>query len=286
MKIRIDTAGFQRDMEAFAAALEENTVAAVTDACDVIEADAKARCPRDTGFLRSSITSDVQPWFGTVFGRVGTNVDYAPYVHEGTGLFSRTGQGRKDVPWRWQDDKGEWHTTSGQKSQPFLEQAADAIFTEDCAKHFAAHSGRTGSVPKSATLKRTGRSGVPRRTPIWQKAKTIGVSNFLPDNLQNLLADCHVKNQLLHITSTDLPLLDFCRSHGILVGTYSPLPTAKPSRTPPFRKWRKNTVPPLSSASAALWSWVRLPSPKPQIPPTWRTTPRWTFPFPLKARRP
>ncbi len=28
---------------------------------------------------------------------------------------------------------------------------------------------RTGSVPKSATLKRTGRSGVPRRTPIWQK---------------------------------------------------------------------------------------------------------------------
>lgn len=52
-----------------------------------------------------------------------------------------------------------------------LEQVADAIFTEDCAKHFAAHSGRTGSVPKSATLKRTGRSGVPRRTPIWQKSE-------------------------------------------------------------------------------------------------------------------
>ncbi len=47
-----------------------------------------------------------------------------------------------------------------------LEQVADAIFTEDCAKYFAAHSGRSGSVPKSATLKRTGRSGVPRRTPI------------------------------------------------------------------------------------------------------------------------
>ena len=126
MKIRIDTAGFRRDMEAFATALEENTVAAVTDACGVIEADAKARCPRDTGFLRASITSDVQPWFGAVFGRVGTNVNYAPYVHEGTGLFSRTGLGRKDVPWRWQDDKGQWHTTSGQKPQSFLEEAADA----------------------------------------------------------------------------------------------------------------------------------------------------------------
>lgn len=66
----------------------------------------------------------------------------------------------------------------------FLEQVADAIFTAGCARHFATHSGRTGSVPKSATLKRTGRSGVPWRTPIWQKVKAIGVSSFLPDNLQ------------------------------------------------------------------------------------------------------
>ena len=68
-----------------------------------------------------------------------------------------------------------------------LEQAADAIFTEGCAKHFAAHSGRSGSVPKSATLKRTGRSGVPWRTPIWQKVKTIGVSSFLPTTCRTSL---------------------------------------------------------------------------------------------------
>ncbi len=49
-----------------------------------------------------------------------------------------------------------------------LEQAADAIFTEGRTRHFAAHSGRSGSVPKS---ERTGRSGVPRRTPIWQKSE-------------------------------------------------------------------------------------------------------------------
>ena len=169
-----------------------------------------------------------------------------------------------------------------------LEQVADAIFTEDCAKYFAAHSGRTGFCAEKHYFE--------ENREVWRaledahltgKVKAIGVSNFLPDNLQNLLADCRVKNRLLHITSTDLLLLDFCRSHGILVETYSPLPTAKPSRTPPFRRWRKSTAsPPLSSASAALWSWVRLPSPEPQIPPTWRTTPRWTFPFPLKARRP
>lgn len=126
-----------------------------------------------------------------------------------------------------------------------LEQVADAIFTEDCAKYFAAHSGRTGFCAEKHYFE--------ENREVWRaledahltgKVKAIGVSNFLPDNLQNLLADCRVKNRLLHITSTDLLLLDFCRSHGILVGTYSPLLTAKPSRTPPFRKWRKNTAPP------------------------------------------
>ena len=126
MKIRIDTAGFRQEVENCAAALQTALMDATTDACGVIEADAKARCPRDTGNLRGSIESDVQMWFDLIVGRVGTNVEYAPYVHEGTGLFSRTGLGRRDVPWRWQDDKGQWHITSGQKPNPFLEEAADA----------------------------------------------------------------------------------------------------------------------------------------------------------------
>lgn len=50
-----------------------------------------------------------------------------------------------------------------------LEQVADAIFTEDCARHFAAHSGRTGSVPKSATLKRTGGLACPGGRPSGKK---------------------------------------------------------------------------------------------------------------------
>lgn len=38
----------------------------------------------DTGRLRSSIAIAVLPQEGTWVGRVGTNVDYAIYVHEGT----------------------------------------------------------------------------------------------------------------------------------------------------------------------------------------------------------
>jgi HK97 gp10 family phage protein len=53
-------------------------------------------------------------------GYVFTPLEYAPYVEYGTGKFAVNGDGRKDVPWHYQDDKGEWHTTSGQKPQPFM----------------------------------------------------------------------------------------------------------------------------------------------------------------------
>lgn len=46
-----------------------------------VEAAAKKRTPVRTGNLRRSITNKVET---AQRGRVGTNVKYAPYVHEGT----------------------------------------------------------------------------------------------------------------------------------------------------------------------------------------------------------
>ena len=63
-------------------------------ACLIVENDAKLGCPVDTGVLKSSITHVVED----EVGMVGTNVEYAPYVEFGTGLFSSKGDGRKDVP--------------------------------------------------------------------------------------------------------------------------------------------------------------------------------------------
>lgn len=63
-------------------------------ACLVVENAAKSKVPVDTGNLRSSITHEVEGNEGVV----GTNVEYAPYVEFGTGLFSSQGDGRQDVP--------------------------------------------------------------------------------------------------------------------------------------------------------------------------------------------
>lgn len=91
---------------------------ALNKACLIVENEAKKLCPVDTGQLRSSITHEVVE----NEGRVGTNVEYAPYVEYGTGLFAANGDGRQER-WSYQDDEGNWHSTIGQHPQPFLHPA-------------------------------------------------------------------------------------------------------------------------------------------------------------------
>lgn len=81
------------------------------------------------------------------------------------------------------------------------------------------------------------------------KLRAIGVSNFLRDDLENLLEDCRIKpmvNQiLLHITNTDRALLDFCREQGILVEAYSPIAHGEALKNPAITQMaRKYNVTP------------------------------------------
>ena len=59
------------------------------------------------------------------------------------------------------------------------------------------------------------------------KVKSIGVSNFLIDDLMNILEDCRIKpmvNQiLLHIGETPSSLVAFCKQNNIIVEAYSPI---------------------------------------------------------------
>lgn len=97
-----------------------NIEEALGTCCAVVEKSAKQKAPKDTGALRRSITSKVEDNKGIIF----TPLEYAPYVEYGTGLFAESG-GRKDVPWNYQDDEGKWHSTSGQKPQPFMRPALE-----------------------------------------------------------------------------------------------------------------------------------------------------------------
>jgi HK97 gp10 family phage protein len=124
--VAIEIEGLDGVVEAFETMLSDGEATqAVGTACALVERTAKQKAPKDNGPLRRSITSEVRKEGRDIVGVVYTPLEYAPYVEYGTGLFAEGGNGRKDVPWHYKDDKGEWHTTSGQKPQPFLRPALE-----------------------------------------------------------------------------------------------------------------------------------------------------------------
>ena len=117
MSVKFD--GFDEIIERFNNLADEAEIEkALGKACALVERSAKEKAPKDNGELRRSITSKVENNEGIVF----TPLKYAPYVEFGTGLFAEEG-GRKDVPWNYQDDEGNWHSTSGQRPQPYMRPA-------------------------------------------------------------------------------------------------------------------------------------------------------------------
>lgn len=59
------------------------------------------------------------------------------------------------------------------------------------------------------------------------KVKAIGLSNFLQDDIENILAFCEIKpmaNQILaHVSNTPFELIEFCHKNDMLVEAYSPI---------------------------------------------------------------
>ena len=106
-------------------AVDEETIKGnLEKACMLVERTAKQKAPKGNGELRRSITSRIDTDADELKGVVFTPLLYAPYVEFGTGLFAENG-GRTDVPWCYQDDEGNWHSTSGMKPQPFMRPALE-----------------------------------------------------------------------------------------------------------------------------------------------------------------
>lgn len=97
-----------------------------------VENRAKQLCPVNTGRLRASVTHELRTDAGVPVGRIGTNVKYAMYVHEGTGLF---GPKKKLIrpktarALRWRTRGGSVvyaRFSRGSKPRPFLREALTA----------------------------------------------------------------------------------------------------------------------------------------------------------------
>jgi len=118
MKITIDKSNLK--IEEAIKKMPELKTKMLEQACLIVEADAKQKCPVSTGTLRRSINHQVDGDTGIV----KSNEEYAPYVEIGTGRYSSQGSGRTD-PWKYQAADGTWYVTSGQRPQPFLKPAAE-----------------------------------------------------------------------------------------------------------------------------------------------------------------
>ena len=125
MKVTVDPYDLIGALDRYAERKEKQIVAGATKAALEVERLARQKCPKDTTALRQSITHDVRPRGPKVTAIVGSELEYAPFVHEGTGIHAPLG--RKDVPWSYQDEKGVWHTTDGMEPNPFLEDARNEM---------------------------------------------------------------------------------------------------------------------------------------------------------------
>lgn len=101
-------------------AMQEAALRALEKCGLTAEGYAKKLCPVDTGNLRNSITHQVDEAEPAAY--IGTNSEYAAYVELGTGIYAEGGGGRP-TPWVYQDAKGNWHMTYGQRAQPYLKPA-------------------------------------------------------------------------------------------------------------------------------------------------------------------
>ena len=109
------TVNFKDNSGAVLSAFHSAVEKALEECGLVAEGYAKKLAPVDTGNLRNSISHKVDPEEPAVY--IGTDVKYAAYQEFGTGIYT---EGGRDTPWVYQDEKGNWHWTRGNKAQPFL----------------------------------------------------------------------------------------------------------------------------------------------------------------------
>ncbi|MGD6877836.1 HK97 gp10 family phage protein [Bacillus infantis] len=107
------------------AALDDACIAYLYEAAGELEAQVKRNSRVGTGQLKNSWTYKVDESKGEAI--IGSPLENAIWEEFGTGEYAVNGDGRKDIPWTYQDEKGNWHKTTGKKPNRALQSAFDTL---------------------------------------------------------------------------------------------------------------------------------------------------------------
>ena len=95
---------------------------ALEEAAGEMESAVKRNTRVDTGQLKNSWQHQVVESEHTAY--IGSPLENAIWEEFGTGEHAKeTGHQGRETPWRYKDEKGKWHTTTGKKPSRALDRA-------------------------------------------------------------------------------------------------------------------------------------------------------------------
>lgn len=105
-------------------ALDDKCIAWLYEASGEIQASTMRNSRVDTGQLKGSWQYKVDESAGE--SQVGSPLENAIWEEFGTGEYALNGNGRK-TSWKYEDRKGQWHTTTGKKPNRALFNAFESL---------------------------------------------------------------------------------------------------------------------------------------------------------------
>lgn len=112
-------------------------VAWLEEASGEVEAQTKRNTKVDTGKTKNSWEHKV--YDNKLEAEVGSRYQNALWEEFGTGIYALNGDGRKDVPWFYKDERGKGHLTSGKKPRRAFFKAYTSLkntIIRECQRRF------------------------------------------------------------------------------------------------------------------------------------------------------
>lgn len=93
--------------------IQQLGVAWLHEASGEIKSQTQRNTRVDTGLTKSKWDNVVDE--KKLEAQIGSRMENAIWEEFGTGIHALNGNGRKDVPWAYKDENGQWHKTKGKK---------------------------------------------------------------------------------------------------------------------------------------------------------------------------